>query len=97
MNYFEVVFVMKLVLLISVCVCIAAVYGRKDHRRTAKEEHQRESRHDMHHKMMMRDENHTKKRMMSDAQRNAKFNTAEEKVKLPVEQLTVDLEVFHSK
>ena len=47
--------------------------------------------------MMMRDENHTKKRMMSDAQRNAKFNTAEEKVKLPVEQLTVDLEVFHSK
>lgn len=47
--------------------------------------------------MMMRDENHTKKRMMSDAQRNAKFNTAEEKVNWPVEQLTVDLEVFHSK
>ena len=35
--------------------------------------------------MMMRDENHTKKRMMSDAQRNAKFNTAEEKVKWLVE------------
>lgn len=70
---------MKLVLLISVCVCIAAVYGRKDHKRTAKEEHERESRHDRHHKMMMRDENHTKKRMMSDAQRNAKLNTAEEK------------------
>ena len=53
-------------MLIAVYVCIAAVDGRREHKRSADSEHDRESRYDVDHKMMMRDENHSKKRMYPD-------------------------------
>ncbi|XP_068699330.1 uncharacterized protein [Montipora capricornis] len=57
---------MRFFVLIAIYVCIAAVDGRREHKRSADSEYDRESRYDVDHKMMMRDENHSKKRMYPD-------------------------------